>query len=358
MRGTNTRKTQARKSLAVIGTLALLLVVVAAASAAVGEVYLPLGEQVRFVLSGVGLSDAAELPAMHEQILRIRLPRILLGLVVGCALALSGGVMQGVFRNPLADPYLLGVSSGATAGAASAIALGFSGQSLPISLGALAGGFLAVSLVYGLSVTRLGKLSDYTLILSGIAIAALFGALTSFLIFIFSEGEELRQIIFWMLGSLDGASLDLELLSVMLLVLAGALLVQVFARDLNAHMLGDDMAAHLGVDPQLLKKILLLVCTLLTATVVSMAGVIGFVGLIVPHAIRLAFGPDHRLLLPAAGLAGATFLVLCDTASRTVLPYEVPVGIITALFGAPFLLYLLRRPRAKGSPQGSAGAHR
>ena len=351
------RSDRRRKFVVVLSTLLVLLLMVVATATALGEIYIPVGEQLRFLLTRFSFLPVDDLSRTREQILLIRLPRVLLGVLVGYALSISGGVMQGVFRNPLADPYLLGIASGATAGAAGAIALGFSGQSLPASAAAFCGGFLAVVLVYGLSLTRLGKLSDYTLILSGIAIAALFSSLTSFLIYV-SEGEELKMIIFWMLGSLERVQLDSRLLALSLVTASGALFVQIFGRDLNALMLGDDMAVHLGVDPQLLKKLLLLLATVMTTTVVSMAGIIGFVGLIIPHTMRLIVGPDHRLLLPASGLAGALFLVLCDTASRIVLPYELPVGIITSLFGAPFLLYLLRRPRATGSPQDSRGASR
>ena len=209
-----------------------------------------------------------------------------------------------------------------------------------------------MTLVYRISLTRLGRLSDYTLILSGIAIAALFGSLTSFLIFI-SEGDELRKIIFWMLGRVPEAWH--AVLPLFLVVATGALLIQIFARDLNALMLGDEMAMHLGIDPQHMKKIFLLLATVLTTSVVSLAGTIGFVGLIVPHTMRLILGPDHRLLLPAAGLGGAAFLVFCDTMARTIAPAEVPVGIITALFGAPFLLYLLRRSPAQRAADSQRG---
>ncbi len=280
---------------------------------------------------------------------QIRLPRVLLAALVGGALALCGAVMQGLFRNPLADPYLLGIASGATAGAALVIALRLDIYWGAVPMGALLGGVLAVAIVYRVAQTRWARLDNYALILSGVALAALFSAVTSFLLFYGGASHDARRLIFWILGGLGGAQWLYVLGLLGTLLVAGAVLV-LFARDLNALALGEEMAAHLGVEPRHLRKILLFAVTLLTAVAVAVSGTIGFVGLIVPHILRLIVGPDHRLLLPAAALGGAVLLTLCDAGARTVLaPAELPIGIITALLGAPFFLYLLRRRAQLGA---------
>lgn len=300
----------------------------------------------------LGLSDGG---VQGRILLDVRLPRVLLGLLVGWLLALSGSVMQGIFRNPLADPYLLGIASGASAGAAATIALGLSALPFALPVGAFLGAWLVVLLVYRISssASALGafRLDNYSLILTGVALAALFSAITSFFIFT-AQSEDLRKIIFWLMGGL-GASRWSYAAPLIALAALGTIALLLFSRELNALALGEPMARHVGVNPERLKKGLLFVVTLMTASAVSMAGTIGFVGLIVPHAMRLIVGPDHRRLLLASALAGAAFLVLCDTAARTLLaPAELPVGIITALWGAPFFLYLLRRSRRTMIPQG------
>ncbi len=282
-------------------------------------------------------------------LMQIRLPRVLLAALVGGALALCGAVMQGLFRNPLADPYLLGIASGATAGAALAIALRLDIYWGAVPTGAFLGGVLAVAIVYRVAQTRWAQLDTYALILSGVALAALFSAVTSFLLFYAGASQDARRFIFWILGGLGGAQWLYVLGLLGASVVAGAMLL-LFARDLNALSLGEEMAAHLGIEPRHLRKILLCAVTLLTAVAVAVSGTIGFVGLIVPHILRLIVGPDHRLLLPASALGGAVLLVLCDAVARTVLaPAELPIGIITALLGAPFFLFLLRRRAQLGA---------
>lgn len=280
---------------------------------------------------------------------QIRLPRVLLAALVGGALALCGAVMQGLFRNPLADPYLLGIASGATAGAALVIALHLDSYYWGlVPLGAFLGGVLAVTLVYRVAQTRWARLDNYALILSGVALAALFSAVTSFLLFYAGAAHDARRVILWILGGLGGAQWLYVLGVLGTLLIVGATLV-LFARELNALALGEEMAAHLGIEPRHLRKILLFAVTLLTAVAVAVSGTIGFVGLIVPHILRLIVGPDHRLLLPASALGGAVLLTLCDAVARTVLaPAELPIGIITALLGAPFFLFLLRRRAQPG----------
>jgi len=310
---------------------------------ALGSVSVPLGQVAKILLSRL-LSIGSNLSGVHETIIiHLRLPRVLTGALVGLSLALCGGVMQGIFRNPLADPYLLGIASGATAGAAAVIALGLETAPFALPGAAFLGGLLAVGIVYRIASTgRGGRLDNFTLILAGVALAALFSAFTMF--FLYMAGERQRSgILFWVMGGLAGASWPYFYLLLPIVLLGGAGL-WMFSRDLNALALGEEQAAHLGIEPGRLKKILLVIATLMTAASVSASGTIGFVGLIVPHALRITIGPDHRWLLPASALAGAIFLIFCDMAARIIRPpVELPVGMITALFGAPFFLYLLRR---------------
>ncbi len=323
-----------RKSLLALGSLSIVLVGAVATGIAIGA---------------VPLSPFDADPTNRFILTQIRLPRVLLAALVGGALALCGAVMQGLFRNPLADPYLLGIASGATAGAALVIALHLDSSWGAVPVGALVGGVLAVAIVYRIAQTRWAQLDTYALILSGVALAALFSAVTSFLLFYAGASQDARRVIFWILGGLGGAQWLYVLGLLGTLLIAGAVLV-LFARDLNALALGEEMAAHLGIEPRHLRKVLLLAVTLLTAVAVAVSGTIGFVGLIVPHMLRLIVGPDHRLLLPASALGGAVLLVLCDALARTVLaPAELPIGIITALLGAPFFLFLLRRRAQLGA---------
>jgi iron complex transport system permease protein len=329
--------------------LLLLLLGAVFLGIAVGPVHIPLTKSIAALWGG---SDGG----VHERILfDVRLPRVLLGLLVGWVLALSGGVMQGVFRNPLADPYLLGIASGASAGAAVTLALGWDIWPFALPAGAFLGAWLVVLIVYRVasspSAFSAARFDNYALILTGVALAALFSAVTSFFIFT-AQSEDLRKIVFWLMGGL-GAPRWAYIGPLLAVAALGTVALLVFSRELNALALGEPMARHLGVNTETLKKGLLLVVTLMTASAVSVAGTIGFVGLIVPHAMRLIAGPDHRRLLLASAFAGAAFLVLCDMVARTVLaPAELPVGIITALWGAPFFLFLLRRSRRTMLPQG------
>ena len=285
-------------------------------------------------------------------LLDIRLPRILMAIFVGAVLASTGAVMQGLFRNPLADPSLIGVSSGASVGASLMIvtAGGFiqSGALVGLSLvavGAFVGGFTATLLVYRLATSGMGT-SVTTMLLAGIAIAALAGALNSLLSY-FSDNDMLRQISLWQMGNLSGASW----LKVSIMGSAAMLLLIFFPQDsgaLNALLLGESEARHLGIDVQRVKRRLILLTALGVGISVALAGLVGFVGLIIPHMVRLAIGPDHRWLVPASALAGATLLVIADSLARiVVIPAELPTGILTALLGAPFFVVLLL-PQRKG----------
>lgn len=280
----------------------------------------------------------------------IRLPRILLAIFVGAVLASTGAVMQGLFRNPLADPSLIGVSSGASVGASIMIVTAggaiqggaLVGLSL-VSIGAFVGGFLATLLVYRLATSGMGT-SVTTMLLAGIAIGALAGALNSLLSY-FSDNDMLRQISLWQMGNLSGASW----LKVSIMGVVAVLLMSLFPRDskaLNALLLGESEARHLGINVQWVKRRLITLTALGVGVSVAVAGLVGFVGLIMPHIIRLMIGPDHRWLIPASGLAGAVLLVIADSLARVVvIPAELPTGILTAILGAPFFVILLLQQR-------------
>lgn len=274
----------------------------------------------------------------------IRLPRILLAALAGILLATSGVILQGVLRNPLADPYILGVSAGAGVGAALGIStkinLTFLGMST-VPLLAFFFALLAVLVVYQLS--RLSsRNSPETLILAGVAVSAFASAVLALIIII---SGQLQSIYFWLLGSFSLSSYS-DVLTLMPYAVIGLLISYFYSKELNALLLGEEVAMTLGVEVEKIKWGMIVLATLMTAAAVSVSGLVGFVGLIVPHFIRLLMGPHHRGLIPLAALSGTILLVLADTAARTVLsPMEIPVGIVMALIGAPFFLYVLRRKK-------------
>ncbi|HEY5537265.1 MAG TPA: iron chelate uptake ABC transporter family permease subunit [Acetobacterium sp.] len=276
----------------------------------------------------------------------VRLPRVILAFITGGALALCGAAYQGIFKNPMADPFILGVSSGAALGASIGIVMQFSSSFMGLNgtaLLAFAGSFLTILIVYNIS--RVGrKVPVATLLLSGIAIGQSIGAFMSMLM-IFNK-ESMAQIIFWTMGSLNGKGWG-QVTMVLPYVVIGCIIMFTSVRELDIMLLGEETATQLGVDTELLKKKILFSSSLITAAVVSVTGIIGFVGLIVPHIVRMVIGPKHRTLIPFSLLFGGAFLILCDTIARTVFSQEMPVGIITAAFGGPFFVYLLRK-RKKG----------
>ena len=283
-------------------------------------------------------------------LLDIRLPRICLAILIGAILAISGAVMQGLFRNPLAAPSLIGVSSGASVGASVVIVLAGawlqSNTALGLSLvavGAFIGSFLVTVLVYRLSTSALGT-SVTTMLLAGIAVSALAGAVSGLLSY-YADNEMLRQISIWQMGNLSTANWQ----RVLVLAVVAILVLSLFPREsksLNALLLGESEARHLGIDVQQVKRKLILLTTLGIGTAVAIGGMIGFVGLIVPHIVRLLIGPDHRWLLPASALAGGVLLLLADTIARIIIaPTELPTGILTAILGAPFFIMLLVQQR-------------
>lgn len=310
---------------------------------AMGPVYIPPGEIMEMLSPSylieivTDILNGNELSTHEIIIFQVRLPRILLGLLVGAALSVAGAVMQGLFKNPMADPYIIGISSGAGLGAAFCIASGIVfGYATPLM--AFIGALTAIFLVYNIARVG-GKVPIDTLLLSGIAVSYFLSAITSFLMYM---SDNLHQIVFWLMGGLDGGRwIHVKILFP--IIFFGILTIYFFSRDMNVMLLGEESAQHLGIEVEQFKGIMMILASLITAAAVSVSGLIGFVGLMIPHIMRLLFGPDHRILIPSSALAGGIFLVWTDTLARTILaPTELPVGILTAFFGAPFFIYLLR----------------
>ncbi|WP_019010236.1 FecCD family ABC transporter permease [Deinococcus aquatilis] len=343
--GFSRQRTRAALALTILPLMLLLAVIVAVGT---GAVKIAPAQVLSIFLSPLGVAPLSAYDEQQAAVLSaIRLPRVVLGIVVGAGLAMAGAAMQGLFRNPLADPGLLGISSGAGLAAAMSVVLGFNLfglYSLPAA--AFVGSLISTVLIYLLSQRR-GRVEVTTMLLAGIAINALCGAGTGLMTFLASD-EQLRTITFWNLGSLGGATWP-TVMSAAPLILLGVLVLPLTARALNALLLGESGAAHLGIPVQRIKWIIVTLVALSVGAGVAVAGTIGFVGLVVPHLLRLVIGPNHQTLLPASALLGATLLVLADLISRTIaIPAEVPIGIITALLGAPFFLFLLRRERREG----------
>ncbi|MBU0502349.1 MAG: iron chelate uptake ABC transporter family permease subunit [Candidatus Margulisbacteria bacterium] len=300
---------------------------------------------ISLLLGSVFISPAELLKS--EILWQIRLPRVVLAALIGLLLSISGVILQGILRNPLADPYILGISAGGAVGAAVSIALGaqfvvFGISSVPATAFFFA--LIAVFVVYKLSQVA-GRTAPETLILAGVALSAFASAILSLIIIL---SGSLQSIYFWLLGSLSSASWG-NVITVIPYALIGAGVAYFFSKELNALLLGEEMAITLGVEVENTRLILIAAASIMTAAAVSVSGLIGFVGLIVPHWIRLIIGPNHKLLIPFSALSGMLLMVVADLISRTILsPMEIPIGIIMALVGAPFFLYLLRRRRVEG----------
>ncbi|HYF94094.1 MAG TPA: iron ABC transporter permease [Symbiobacteriaceae bacterium] len=329
----------------VIWISAIVLLVTLILAGGVGAVRIPPWEAIRILLSRLpGVDLTADWKATSAVIFwDIRLPRVLMGALVGIALSVAGAAYQGLFKNPLADPGILGVSAGAALGGAVAIAflsrLQVSGVGT-VPFFAFLGGIAAVTVVYRLAAVG-RRVPVVGLLLAGVAVGSFSVSLVSLILF-FTDRQARDAIVFWMMGGLGGA--NWEKVAWLLPYMAsgiGALLF--YWRELNALLLGEESALHLGVDVEHLKRVVLVAGTLLTAASVAFAGTIGFVGLVVPHIVRFLVGPDHRYLLPAAGVVGAIVVVLADTVARSTLPTEIPVGLVMAVLGGPFFLWLLRR---------------
>ena len=325
----------ARRATTVLLVLSGLLALVAVAGMSVGSVSIPFGRVLGAITGSVSLSETERVI-----LLNIRLPRVILAVVVGSGLSVAGVVFQALLRNPLAEPYILGISSGGTVGAILAIGLSLGASHFITPLASFIGSAAVMFLVYSIAHRR-GQLDTNTLLLAGVMIGAFFNAAVLLIIAVFNQ--ELRNAFLWLMGNLSAASMDsLAVVSPPLLIATGFLLFQ--AKRYNLIATGDETAMQLGVEVTRVKRLSYLIASLITGLVVSVSGVIGFVGLIIPHICRMLFGPDHRLLLPASFLLGASFLIVADILSRVLLaPSEIPVGAITAAIGAPVFVYLLRR---------------
>ncbi|WP_406428642.1 FecCD family ABC transporter permease [Streptomyces sp. NBC_00147] len=296
------------------------------------------------VAAHLGLGEPELTPIRDGIVWNLRLPRTLLAAVCGAGLAVCGAVMQSLLRNPLADPFVLGVSSGASTGAVLVVVLGVGGGALSVSGGAFLGAVVSFALVLVLS-QALGGSTD-RVVLSGVAAMQLFSALTSVVVLTAADAETTRGVLFWLLGSLGGAGWT-DVRMCLALLVAALVICVAHARTLDAFAFGQDAAASLGVNVARTRLVLLCTTALLTAALVSSAGAIGFVGLVLPHAARALAGPGHARLLPVTALAGAVFLVWVDTLARTVLdPQEVPVGVVTSLIGVPAFVLVLYRTRS------------
>jgi iron complex transport system permease protein len=333
-----------RRPMLLFGAGLALLLAAVCSGVVLGNVPVPLGDTIAILGHRLfGLPAAVTWPASAETILvELRLPRVVSALVVGTGLAVAGATFQGLLRNPLADPYVLGTASGAALGAAIAVVVpvqvAFLGLGLT-NLLAFAGALVAVAIVLRLAGGG-GNGSLTSMLLTGYAVGSLLAAGLAMAMYL--SGQNLRQIFFYLLGSFATASWT-QLAFGLPIVAAGTALIIARSRSLNAMLLGEEAALHFGLNVRRERTILLALASLVTAAAVALAGLIGFVGLVVPHVVRLVVGPNARLVLPLAALYGASFLILADLAAR--IPGELPVGIITAVVGAPFFLALLRRFR-------------
>lgn len=334
----------------VVGVFMLLIVIVAAAN--FGAADISLKQTALIIISKIPIiNNFVSLGGIKSTsvtiLLNLRLPRIFLSCLVGAALSVVGTSFQGIFKNPMADPFVLGISSGAALGATITMVflneIHFFGISV-VAFNAFIGAIITTLLVY--NIARVGtKVPVATLLLAGIALNYLLSAIIS-LLMTFNK-DDIEKIVMWTMGSFSTAGWN-EVILLSIIVVPSILIISFFSRDLNIMLLGEDSARSLGIDVNGFKKYILLVSTIMVAAVVSVSGTIGFVGLIVPHAIRMIFGSDNRVVIPFSALGGAIFLIICDTLARAMVPpSEIPVGIITSIFGVPFFIYLLYRTKKK-----------
>lgn len=325
--------------LSLVGAV-LVLCIVIVIGVAVGNVAIPAATVFRIVLAHIGIGQIEVAESLKSIIMTIRLPRVLLVALTGAALSASGAAYQGLFRNPLADPYIVGVASGAGFGAIAMVVLGgmtlFGAVAMP--LGAFVGAFSVVVLVYAIAAQR-SQYSNNDLILAGIAIGTLTSAMTTYLMI--RAGRQASQLLAFLLGSFSSVGWD-AVWVVVVAVVIGLSLLMVVSRDLNVLLFTEEQAKFLGINVPMIRWFVIIGATLMTATAVAFHGLIGFVGIIVPHSVRLIFGGDHRKLIPLSALYGAVFLVAADMIARTATaPQELPLGIVTACCGAPFFLWQL-----------------
>ncbi|MCW4035176.1 MAG: iron chelate uptake ABC transporter family permease subunit [Candidatus Bathyarchaeota archaeon] len=317
-----------------------------------GYATIPFRDIIRILTNEVpllnNLVDTTGISAANVSIIsQIRLPRVICGALVGAALATAGVGYQGIFRNPMADPYVIGASTGASIGSALVMVLGV-GVALfgvnTVQIFAFVGSLITVLVVY--TISRVGsKVPVTTLLLTGIAVSLFQNAIVAYLKTVASD-RILHELTYWLIGSLSATENWDKVFAVLPFIIIGGIISYMYSRDLNILALGEDQAQHLGVEIERVKKVLLVSGALMTAAAVSISGLIGFVGLIIPHITRVLIGPDHRVLMPTSAIVGAAFLMMCDAVSRVIMGSgEAPVGVITALAGAPFFIYLLRRKR-------------
>lgn len=326
------------KSYSILLILLISLAAAIVAAVGLGAVQIPVGEFFDVLVLG----EQTEHSVILQQ---IRLPRVLLCLIIGAGLAAVGAVMQGIFKNPLVDSYTLGMSSGAALGAVISIITGIGFSIAGISttgVFAFLGAVVTLFLVYHLAKTK-NAISVNSLLLAGVAVSYFLSAVISFLMLL--NSDNLQHIVFWTMGSLSLTSWSKVALSYAVII-PGILALMFFARELNILTLGDESAQYLGIDVEMLKKVLLVICCLIVGAVVSVSGTIGFLGLVAPHIIRLLAGSDNRKVIPYSALLGAILLIAADTLGRTLIqPVEIPVGVMTSIMGGPFFIFLLRKQK-------------
>ncbi|MCP4159074.1 MAG: iron ABC transporter permease [Deltaproteobacteria bacterium] len=318
-----------------------VLILIITVSSGMGYIQVPFDKVSRIIFSLSGLAEFSENDLFKTIVLDVRLPRIITSVIVGGGLAVSGAVFQGILLNPLADPYTLGVSAGAAFGACIAILFPVIAGTYSIPVFAFAGAISTLFFVIYLSKSS-GRISSNSLILSGIIVAAILAAGISFLKY--TADDEVAVIIFWLMGSFVSKTwMDAAVAGS--IVFTGILITIFYSRDLNLISLGEKSAASLGVDTSKVTLILLITASIMTAICVSVSGIIGFVGLLVPHIVRIITGPDNKKLIPISFLFGAALLLVADTVTRAVLPHEIPIGVLTALIGGPFFCYIFKKNR-------------
>lgn len=342
---TDDRASTTRRRRYVLGLLAVLFIATAVVSLGVGRYGISAGRVVGILLDPIVSASPAVSPVERSIVFTVRLPRILLAMVAGGGLALAGAALQGVFRNPLVGPQIIGVSSGAAFGGTLAILLSFSSYGLLSS--AFACGLVALVLVYGLNAI-VGRRNILALVLAGVIVSGFFAALVSLVQFLADTDEKLPAIVFWLLGSFATANAaKLQLIAMPVLVACGLLLG--LRWRINLLSLGDEDAAALGVRVEFLRWLILCLVTVIVAAQVAVSGIIGWVGLVVPHMARTLAGPDHRAMLPASLMIGSIYVILIDDVARSLSSTEIPLGILTALIGTPVFAILLSHSQAKGS---------
>ncbi|MBC8281858.1 MAG: iron chelate uptake ABC transporter family permease subunit [Chloroflexi bacterium] len=336
------------KLAATVSSLCLILFLVVIFSATRGPVNIPFWDAMSILLADIGLDVGTDYTRRAELVVdQIRLPRIITAGLVGMALGTAGAALQGLFRNPMADPGIIGVSAGGALGGVIVIVTGAATAHILVTpAAALTGAFLAAFFVYGIGSIG-GRFTLGVLILAGVALSSFLSAMITFILVNNSDPDAVREVLFWLSGGLD-SRLWLHVRIIIGPILGGVLLIYAFARALNLMLLGEESAQSLGVQVHRIRLILLAAASIITGVAVSVSGIIAFVGLVVPHMMRLIVGPDHRVLIPVSALGGAIFLILADTIARVIIsPAELRVGVITSFVGAPFFIFLLINNRRR-----------